>query len=406
MKNKIRHHILDSLEKASEIITKETLNKPDLELLKETLQQTTSYLEGLPSDVEIQSLKFLNESTEDLIWVNDSEGNLVYVSPSIESMFGYKPREIIGTPVINYFASDQKAIVLKLVETWIQSRSNGTSELGEFEMITKDGRTIPVEVNASPVYDSQGNLKLITGISRDISKRKNTEKQLNKSKNILRYLAEMALELATLQNEQEIFAFITRKIYQIHESKTLVVATDLDETAHKWKVRAFEGLEDQSKIVNSLLGKPIMNLHGKIRSEYLRTLQEGKLVPIGNDISHLSHQSIPPFIAKNLKKVLGVHEVYTISFTKGKRQYGNISIVQLDKNMAMETELIEAVIRQVSAYLEKRIVVDELNETEERLKHIVKHGNDLHYIHDINHVLTYVSPHCMDFFGYTEEEMK
>lgn len=37
---------------------------------------------------------------------------------------------------------------------------------------------------------------------------------------------------------------------------------------------------------------------------------------------------------------------------------------------------------------------------------IIKHSSDLHYIHDQNNILQYVSPNCLEFFGYSQKEMK
>ena len=47
-----------------------------------------------------------------------------------------------------------------------------------------------------------------------------------------------------------------------------------------------------------------------------------------------------------------------------------------------------------------------LKENERKLRHIIEHSNELFYLHDTDHNLIYVSPQCIDFFGYTPEELK
>jgi PAS domain S-box-containing protein len=47
-----------------------------------------------------------------------------------------------------------------------------------------------------------------------------------------------------------------------------------------------------------------------------------------------------------------------------------------------------------------------LKESERKLRHIIEHSNELFYLHDTDHNLVYVSPQCIDFFGYTPEELK
>ena len=46
-----------------------------------------------------------------------------------------------------------------------------------------------------------------------------------------------------------------------------------------------------------------------------------------------------------------------------------------------------------------------LRESEEKLSSIIEHSNEMFYIHDTNHTLTYVSPYSIEIFGYTPEEM-
>ncbi|MEW6673385.1 MAG: ATP-binding protein [Thermodesulfobacteriota bacterium] len=54
----------------------------------------------------------------------------------------------------------------------------------------------------------------------------------------------------------------------------------------------------------------------------------------------------------------------------------------------------------------QREIETALMENEKKLRNIIEHSNELFYLHDTNHVLTYVSPQCFEFFGYTPDEMK
>ena len=46
-----------------------------------------------------------------------------------------------------------------------------------------------------------------------------------------------------------------------------------------------------------------------------------------------------------------------------------------------------------------------LKETEQKLRNIIEHSNELYYVHDTNHVLSYVSPQSLQILGYTPDEM-
>ncbi len=53
---------------------------------------------------------------------------------------------------------------------------------------------------------------------------------------------------------------------------------------------------------------------------------------------------------------------------------------------------------------ERRKVEEALRASEQRFRDIVEHSTNLFYVHDTNHVLTYVSPQSIDFLGYSPGE--
>src|SRR4030042_3432624 len=71
-------------------------------------------------------------------------------------------------------------------------------------------------------------------------------------------------------------------------------------------------------------------------------------------------------------------------------------------------ELLE--LRQRIAELEKsekqyKLVEQALNESEQKFRNIVEHSNELFYVHDTHHKLTYASPQSLRILGYTPDEM-
>lgn len=62
-----------------------------------------------------------------------------------------------------------------------------------------------------------------------------------------------------------------------------------------------------------------------------------------------------------------------------------------------ELSKIISILKQTEASLKK---------SEQKLRNIIEHSNELFYLHDTDHNLTYVSPQCINIFGYTPEEMK
>ena len=54
---------------------------------------------------------------------------------------------------------------------------------------------------------------------------------------------------------------------------------------------------------------------------------------------------------------------------------------------------------------ERKKVEQALKKSEEKMRHIIEHSNELYYIHDFNHKLTYASPQSLAILGYTPKEM-
>jgi PAS domain S-box-containing protein len=63
---------------------------------------------------------------------------------------------------------------------------------------------------------------------------------------------------------------------------------------------------------------------------------------------------------------------------------------------------IQGIVSDITEMKEAQLII---KENEKKLSNIINHSNELFYIHDTDNMLLYVSPQCMDFFGYTQEEM-
>ncbi|MFZ3136802.1 MAG: PAS domain S-box protein [Thermodesulfovibrionales bacterium] len=70
-----------------------------------------------------------------------------------------------------------------------------------------------------------------------------------------------------------------------------------------------------------------------------------------------------------------------------------------------ETGKVTMVIQHVRDITERKRSEQVLKETEQKLRNIIEHSNELYYVHDTNQVLSYVSPQSLQVLGYTPDEM-
>lgn len=116
---------------------------------------------------------FINNNA-DAIWMIDLNDTVLKVNPTFETMFGWSAEDIKGKklPLVPDFLKDSMETIHQRVKT-------GQSVMGlETIRQKKDGGLLDVEATLSPIRDRQGAIIGITGICRDVTRRKQAEEEL------------------------------------------------------------------------------------------------------------------------------------------------------------------------------------------------------------------------------------
>ena len=115
----------------------------------------------------------LFENAQDAIYVHDIHGNYLSVNAAAERIGGYPREEIVGRNFADFMAPEYAE--------WIRTHKLGGKghNAYEIEMVTKDGRSVPVEVSTRLIYE-KGMVVGVQGIGRDITERKRSEEVLRK----------------------------------------------------------------------------------------------------------------------------------------------------------------------------------------------------------------------------------
>src|SRR5690606_36608130 len=125
--------------------------------------------------------RLLTEDAMDVIWRADSELHITYISPSDERFLGFKAEEVVGRHVLELFNKEGAAIV---AEAWRrrQEAERQGRDLGfvsfEAPHLCKDGSVIWGEVFSKAVRDENGKIIGFHGITREITKRKQLQEQI------------------------------------------------------------------------------------------------------------------------------------------------------------------------------------------------------------------------------------
>ena len=141
--------------------------------------------EKLLHSLEESNERFRNlvETTSDWIWETEQDGKYTYVSPRVEALLGYPPKEVIGRTLIDFASPNQAALGSASYSQLLQSGQpfNGF----EITCLGKKGQIVVLETNAVPIFGDQGELSGYRGGARDITERKIALEALKKSRDDL-----------------------------------------------------------------------------------------------------------------------------------------------------------------------------------------------------------------------------
>ena len=140
---------------------------------------------------QINFQRRLLDAVGQAIIATDPQGKIVYWNRAAEKLYGWSAEEVMGLPIVEVTPSEE---FLERADEIMSELMAGRSWSGEFVVRRKDGSTFPAMVTDTPVYDEQGTLVGIIGVSTDLTELKKTE-ELRRSEERFRLLAENARDL-------------------------------------------------------------------------------------------------------------------------------------------------------------------------------------------------------------------
>jgi len=119
-----------------------------------------------------ERFRLLAENSNDVILLHDLEGRIVYVSPSVERVFGYPPEELVGLGMDKFVRPDD----LLRVQATIAGIVAGSQTSAITTLVRhRQGSWIPVESASSAIRGDGGEIEMILASLRDVSERKLAE---------------------------------------------------------------------------------------------------------------------------------------------------------------------------------------------------------------------------------------
>src|SRR5437867_3934454 len=162
----------------AEELTKMQLLQELTALRQQVAALTTCALERRRAQEEFIHFSSAVQMSIDSIVLTDIEGKIIEANDASLAMYGTTDKgDLIGKSAFEQIApEDQQRAVAGMEEVlekgYIKSR--------EYQVLTKSGRTIPVEMSVALIKDAAGNPIGFVGISRDISTRTRADAALGR----------------------------------------------------------------------------------------------------------------------------------------------------------------------------------------------------------------------------------
>jgi PAS domain S-box-containing protein len=201
--------------------------------------------------------RLLAENSTDVISVTDSDGVILYVSPSCEALVGFTPEELVGSSGLEFVHKDDLQLVNESYR-WTPGEADRLRS-PSFRVRRKDDTYVWTEVAIRPVVDpDSGKVLEMQASARDITERKLVEARLSRAH------AELERQTAALKlSNVELERFAYDASHDLAEPLRMMAQSagrlcreygdSLDDDGRRLLVSLVDGLERAQTLIADLL---------------------------------------------------------------------------------------------------------------------------------------------------------
>jgi PAS domain S-box-containing protein len=142
---------------------------------------------------ELERYKAYVENTSDVITHLNKDGTILYHSPSVKKVLGIGQHDWVGDPATDYIHPEDKTMVAQKISSVVDDSESGSEE-AEFRIQKEDGSYIWFESIAHDIRDTETGGVVVS--SRDITERKEYEKELERYQKIIQNFSDIVTLLS------------------------------------------------------------------------------------------------------------------------------------------------------------------------------------------------------------------
>jgi len=260
-----------------------------------------------------EKYRLLAENVSDVIFVQDMNFNMTYISPSVTRLSGYSVEEALNQQMKDFYTPDSFAKAMgSFQQAAALAKTKKDIEIPpmEYEYVRKDGSTFWGEIKVTFLRDSEGRAVGVQGVLRDITERKRAEEEMRVKDNAiassingiaiadlegnLTYANHSFLEMWGYHDEKDVVGRNAVEFWQAEEdaAEVMKVATQrggwIGELLAKRKDGSAFDVHAATSVVRDPSGRPVCRVASfvditerKRAEEALRTTLNGTIQAIG-----------------------------------------------------------------------------------------------------------------------------
>lgn len=122
-------------------------------------------------------------SIGDAVIATNAEGRVAFLNPVAESLTGWKAEEASGQPIESVFriVNEQTGRALEEPVARVLRERRAVELANHAALVTKDGRTVPIEDSAAPILDAVGEVIGAVLVFHDVTGKRRAEEALRRS---------------------------------------------------------------------------------------------------------------------------------------------------------------------------------------------------------------------------------
>ncbi len=247
----------------------------------------------------------------------------------------------------------------------------------------------------------------IRKLKKQIAQREETDHSDKQSSPMLMQetLAEYAMYLLEIVGQKNIYQIVAEKLRSVTGKKSIVVVNSIDEKQRKLTTEGITGAARSINKIKDFLEKSPKDIIYDADDERLNYLKDGKLHDYGTDLYNIFLGVVPMVACRAITSVMKLKTIYTIGLTRNNILFGTIVIFSLEKELSINKEMIETVVKVSSLAIMRQRAKAKMHLEKNKAQIYLETAKVLMLALDKQGNITLINQRGCDILGCRKKEM-